>query len=192
MGYIPKFIHFDKYNVMKYPPGVNWNHEYIRQSSKAIYDTFQEDLLHGISITFVVRGTSGAMIAGALLNELHHINSDIKVFIVIVRKEEDKAHCGSLVGIDDTNTTKLIVVDDFICSGETIEAIIETLDNYFHSTDKYKYDMLCIGNWLNSDALKKNKCDNYKKWKRICRRFKYVTCSPKTDKPKEGIDNESG
>ena len=31
-------------------------------------------------------------------------------------------------------------------------------------------------------ALKKNSCDDYRKWKGICSRFEYVVCCPK---PKE-------
>ena len=42
--------------------------------------------------------------------------------------------------------------------------------------------MLCVSNFIDAKALKKNSCDNYMKWKEICSRFKYVVCCPK---PKE-------
>lgn len=72
------------------------------------------------------------MIAGAMLNELHNINPTTKTYILIVREEEDtSAHCSSLRGIDEVGTTRFIVVDDFISSGDTIRAIIHDLDGYF-------------------------------------------------------------
>lgn len=148
---------------------------------KAIFNTYKEDIEEGTSITFVARGTSGAMIAGAMLNELHNINPTTKTYILIVRKKEDaSAHCSSLGGIGNVGTTRFIVVDDFIASGETIEAIIQELDGYFTTAHHpNKYDMLCISNFIDAKALKKNSCDDYRKWKGICSRFKYVVCCPK-------------
>lgn len=184
MGYVPKFIHLDHFISVEYPFGVHWKHSYIQQSAEAIFNTYKEDIEEGTSITFVVRGTSGAMIAGAMLNELHNINPTTKTYILIVRKEEDtSAHCSSLRGIDKVGTTRFIVVDDFISSGDTIRAIIHDLDRYFkvipHPTNKY--DMLCVSNFIDAGALKKNLCDNYMKWKEICSRFKYVICCPEPE-----------
>ena len=39
--------------------------------------------------------------------------------------------------------------------------------------------MLCVSNFIDAKTLKKNSCDDYKKWKGICSRFKYVVCCPK-------------
>lgn len=193
MGYVPKFIHFDRFIPIRYPLGVHWKHEYIKQGAKVIYDTFQEDLSNGISITFVVRGTSGAMIAGALLNEICHIDPNVETYILIVRKETDtEAHCSSLYGTDEIVATRFIIADDFISGGDTIHAIIEALDRQCGDiTHKYKYDALFISNAIDKDALKKNKCDDYEMWKGICRRFRYVICCPKPKKVKEGTDDGS-
>ena len=189
MGYVPKFIHLDHFIVVNYPFGVYWKHSYIQQSAEAIFNTYKEDIEEGTSITFVARGTSGAMIAGAMLNELHNIDPTTKTYILIVRKEEDKsAHCCSLKGIGNIGTTKFIVVDDFISSGETIKAIIQELDMYFAKvmySSINKYDMLCVSNFIDAKALKKNSCDNYRKWKGICSRFKYVVCCPKPEKDEQ-------
>lgn len=186
MGYVPKFIHFDHFITVNYPFGVYWKHSYIQQSAKAIFNTYKEDIEEGTSITFVARGTSGAMIAGAMLNELHNINPTTRTYILIVRKKEDaSAHCPSLRGIDDVGTTRFIVVDDFIASGETIRAVIQELDGYFANTAHHpinKYDMLCISNFIDAKALKKNSCDDYREWKGICSRFKYVVCCPEPEK----------
>lgn len=181
MGYVPKFIHLDHFIVVEYPFGVHWKHSYIQQSAEAIFNTYKEDIEKGTSITFVARGTSGAMIAGAMLNELYNINPTIKTYILIVRKEEDtSAHCPSLKGIDEVGTTRFIVVDDFIASGETIKAIIQDLDKQlgriYHPFNKY--DMLCISNFINAKMLKKNSYHNWEMWKGICSRFKYVVCCP--------------
>lgn len=189
MGYVPKFIHLDHFIVVNYPFGVYWKHSYIQQSAEAIFNTYKEDIEEGTSITFVARGTSGAMIAGAMLNELHNIDPTTKTYILIVRKEEDEsAHCSSLRGIGNIGTTKFIVVDDFISSGETIKAIIQKLDMYFDNvmySPINKYDMLCVSNFIDAKALKKNSCDDYRKWKGICSRFEYVVCCPKPEKDEQ-------
>lgn len=185
MGYVPKFIHFDHCITVDYPFGIYWQHDYIRQSAKAIFNTYKEDIKEGVNITLVARGTSGAMIAGAILNELHNIDSSINTYILIVRKDTDKdAHCPSLRGISYVGVTKFIVVDDFIASGETIKAIIQELDECLEELHRFinKYDMLCISNPITVKALKKNSCDDYGKWKGICSRFEYVVCCPKDEK----------
>ena len=188
MGYIPKFIHFSHFIDVKYPFGVHWEHSYIQQGAEAIFNTYKENIEEGTSITFVVRGTSGAMIAGAMLNELYNISPTTKTYILIVRKKEDtSSHCCSLKGIDDVCNTRFIVVDDFIASGETIEAIVQELDWYFTSVAHHpinKYDMLCVSNSIDARALKKNSCDDYRKWKGICSRFKYVACYPEPEEDK--------
>ena len=98
-------------------------------------------------------------------------------------RKKISAHCSSLRGIDSVGTTRFIVVDDFIASGETIEAVIQELDKYFeiipHPSNKY--DMLCVSNFIDAKALKKNSCDDYRKWKGICSRFEYVVCCPKPE-----------
>lgn len=119
-----------------------------------------------------------------ILFELHNINPTTKTYILIVRKEEDtSAHCSSLRGIDEVGTTRFIVVDDFIASGETIEVVIQALDRQlgvsYHPSNKY--DMLCVSNFIDAKALKKDSCDDYRKWKEICSRFEYVVCCPKPE-----------
>lgn len=180
MGYIPKFMHLDRFINVQYPFGVYWRDEYIKQSARAIYNTYRNDIYNGYTITFVARGTSGAMIAGAMLNELKHIEGSTKVCILIVRKDRDDAHSISLQGIDKIGLSKIIVIDDFIDSGDTINAILKELDSMLNYMFP-KYDMLCVSNYIDASMLKKNKNDNYRKWKEICSRFEYVVCCPRPD-----------
>ena len=74
-------------------------------------------------------------------------------------------------------------MDDFIASGKTIKAIIQDLDSQLEEGyyPNNKYDMLCVSNFITVEALKKNSCDNYRKWKEICSRFEYVVCCPKPE-----------
>ena len=183
MKSIPKFIHFNHFMYISYPFGVNWEHEYIQNSAKIIYDTYKNSIKKGIEIALVARGSSGAMIAGAILNELHHNNSSINAHILIVRKDDDTAHCYTLSGIGKLLKAKFIIVDDFIGSGKTVHAILKDLDDYFSAyyKTKKKYDMLCISNVIEPSVLNINKNVECKKWKKICSRFKYIVCSPKLE-----------
>lgn len=78
MGYVPKFMHLDHFINVVYPFGAHWKHSYIQQGAEVIFNTYKEDIEKGTSITFVARGTSGAMVAGAMLNELHNISPATK------------------------------------------------------------------------------------------------------------------
>lgn len=180
MGYIPKFIHFDRFISVYYPLGVHWKREYIEQCSQCINNAFKDT---GKKTYLVGRGTSGAMIAGAILNEIGHINPNMELSIVISRKDNELCHADSLEGLTSLNTPNIIVVDDFISSGRTINAIIDDLDGFFIHLNKprKKYDMLCISNFLDEKAIKKNGYEGNNDWmlyKDICRRFKYVACCP--------------
>lgn len=184
MGYIPKFVHLDEFVHVVYPFGINWKHELIVKNTKALYDIYKEEISEGTTIAFIARGTSGAMIAGAMMNELHHIDSFAKSCIIIVRKESDEsAHCSSLKGIEYLDNARLIVVDDFISSGNTVLAILEELDRYFEviPSAKEKYDMLCVSNHINARKMKKKYQYDWDMWKAICSRFDIVVCCPEPD-----------
>ena len=184
MGYIPKFVHLDKFVPVIYPFGINWKHELIAKNTKALYDIYKEEIVNGTVMAFITRGTSGAMIAGAMMNELHHICPFANSCIIVVRKESDKsAHCSSLKGIEDLKDARLVVVDDFISSGNTVLAILEELDRYFEviPSAKEKYDMLCVSNYIDARSLKKKYNSSYNTWKAICSRFDIVVCCPKPE-----------
>lgn len=176
MEYIPELIHLNPSVYVTYPFGVNWEHDYIQQGAKEIFNTYKEDIGKGTGITFVVRGTSGAMIAGGIINELNHMAPYCETSILVVRKsnEEFSSHCPSLEGIGGIGTTRLIVVDDFMVSGSTIEAIMQELDDYFKEMEcpHDRYDMLYVSNIITTEKFK-----NKHGLLGICSRFDYVICN---------------
>lgn len=181
MGYIPKFIHLDKFISVKYPFGLHWNQQYIRGCARAIYDTFKTRLQEGDIIAFVVRGSSGAIIAGAIKNEIYHFDNNIAIIIVISRKVDEECHSVTLSGL---HADIIIVIDDFIESGDTISNILQDLDTHIKE-HPIKYDMLCISNWIEPIILKKNgPNENWETYKAICSRFKYVACCPRPEEMK--------
>lgn len=73
----------------------------------------------------LIRGTSGALIAGALAVKLHKP-------IIMIRKENQHAHSTSTIEFPEcwnisTPGLRLMFIDDGISSGATINACIDTL-----------------------------------------------------------------
>nr|DAY45709.1 MAG TPA: adenine/guanine phosphoribosyltransferase [Crassvirales sp.] len=180
MNITPKIVPFKEFLEIDYPLGLNWNSKYPKYIAESISNVYKEG-----SITLVVRGTSGAMLAGAIVNELSHLNPNIFPFILVVRKPKEISHCSSLDGIEHIKSTKYIIVDDFIVSGETIQAILSDLDSYFksHSKEPKTYDMLCINNFMRILTLMSPEINEvYKEtYKEIYSRFNYIVCSPKQE-----------
>ena len=179
---LPKIIQFDKYADVHYPFGNNWNSAYIEQIAKCIYDIFKYDIKHHTSITLVARGSSGAMIAGAVLNELHRSISDYQLYLMIVRIENDDfSHSYSLHGLSELTNTKIIVVDDFIASGKTIREILKSLDDYLGNEKKNNYDMLCISNQISEFILRQRLKETSFSLRDVYSRFDYIVCNPVID-----------
>ena len=179
---LPKIIQFDKYADVHYPFGSNWNSAYIEQIAKCIYDIFKYDIKHHTSITLVARGSSGTMIAGAVLNELHRLISDYQLYLMIVRIENDDfSHSYSLHGLSELTNTKIIVVDDFIASGKTIREILKSLDDYLGNEKKSNYDMLCISNQISEFILRQRLKETSFSLRDVYSRFDYIVCNPVID-----------
>ena len=92
------------------------------------------------------RGMSGALIASVLAYEL-------KKPLIIVRKDKDNTHsCYSVEGIENAST--YLIVDDFVSSGETANAILEKVSEFSPNAK-------CIGvfeyNRIYEDRLKLKK-----------------------------------
>lgn len=120
-----------------YPIGINLEqiHIYTDDIKQRIIELFKDD-----NICFISKGISGAIITGILCNKLHNIYPTTDYRIVIARKKDEKCHSLNLQGLDTCcNLDKFgeypyrfIVIDDFICTGETIASIIKDVKWYFN------------------------------------------------------------
>ena len=90
-------------------------------------------------INLVCRGSSGAIIAGIVSVMIKNDNR-----IVHIKKDGESSHSddASIKGAIKRDTIN-IIIDDFMCSGKTINAIYEKLQN-MTGDDKLVVDCLCI------------------------------------------------
>lgn len=156
-----KFISFKNRFYVDYPFGHNWNNDYIKESANVIFKKYKN-----YNISLVVRGTSGAMIAGGIMSELYRKNILTNVNIVIVRKNNENYHGFNLQGLD--KFSKIVIIDDFIDTGFTIKNILNNLDTFFDS-NCCKYDMLIVGNFISNT--------NIDLYNNLFERFNYVVCN---------------
>ncbi len=98
-----------------------------RKEVRKIIQSFKEcvkDKIWGDFDTIACLGTSGLVIAPILALQFNKK-------LLVVRKDKDNSHAnGRLEGHDDGK--KYIVVDDFICSGATLENIVTTIKDEFY------------------------------------------------------------
>lgn len=90
------------------------------------------------SFAFLMRGASGNVTAGILASFLpeYHIQ------LYPVRKPHESSHCGRGPLLPDRDAT-VVIVDDFMASGETINAIKEQYLNYKVDTLILSGDVAC-------------------------------------------------
>lgn len=85
----------------------------------AIVETIRKSRIDFDAIAF--RGMSGALIAPSIAVKLHKA-------LIMVRKEKEFSHSPYTVeGYHSSYPFKYIIIDDLICSGETIRTIIDKL-----------------------------------------------------------------
>lgn len=137
---------YHKGNIMSYPVGLNLmsNIEIIKLMSKKL-----DTLYSGQEIIFWTRGSSGAIIASVAATFLKHN----ECYINHVKKEGETSHSTNQLRIDSKSIN--IIIDDFICTGETIRKMIDVF-NSCYDVDK-EIDCLCISGTLdkNLDFLNK-------------------------------------
>ena len=143
-----EFISFKNRFYIDYPFGCNWNNDYIKESANVIYKKYKNN-----NISLVVRGTSGATIAGGIMSELH-------------RKNNENYHGFNLQGLD--KFSRIVIIDDFMDTGFTIKNILINLDTFFDSIYN-KYDMLIVGNFISNG--------NINLYNNLFERFNYVVCN---------------
>lgn len=170
-----KLLYLDDDAPAYYPIGVyftprNWM--YIRKTADKVMETFN----FRNSITLIGRGNSGAIIAGALAALLYQENYCVDIFIS--RKSQESSHGLNLDGLGSEafKESRIIVIDDFMETGNTILAILEDLRKKFRR--EVPIDMLCIGNYLDYSSFKKSGGERYwDNWKKISENFEYIVCN---------------
>lgn len=100
------------------------------------------------AIYIVVRGTSGCILAGAVSYILKRRHKE--VYIVVSRKSQ-QTHGYNMDGIGRYDHEKdiLVVLDDFIPSGDTIKRIVKDIHDSLSSP--YHLNALCVSTPLGED-----------------------------------------
>ena len=93
------------------------------------------------------------------------------------RKAESTHGC-NLEGLPSyiPDDTHIIIVDDFVETGETINAILKDLTETIENIEVF--DMLCVANHWNEDDLTDRGINKY--WeanKKIASHFEYILCN---------------
>ena len=172
-----KFVYFKNACKMYYPIGQYFssdNFDYIREAASSINKVFPTGKL-----ILVVRGHSGSILAGSIAYMLKRKGREV---LISVSRKAESTHGDNLEGISSnvSDDTHIIVVDDFVQTGETIEAILKDL------TERIKnmkvFDMLCVANsWDKGDFTEEGgERGTNRYWevnKRIASHFEYILCN---------------
>lgn len=173
-----EFVYFRNACSMHYPVGQYFssdNFDYIREAASSINKIFPTGKL-----ILVVRGHSGSILAGGIAYILKRKDRDV---LISVSRKAESTHGNNLEGISSytvSGDTHIIVVDDFIQTGKTIEAILKDLTERIK--DMKVFDMLCVANHWDEDNLTEEggKRGTNRYWeanKRIASHFEYILCN---------------
>ena len=144
-----KIVHLKTLKLIEYPVGthISYNISIIKSMANYIKRKFPEG-----TISLWCRGSSGAIIAGIISSNLKR-----KVFIRYISKNNEKRH-------DKNNhnyeTDINIIVDDFICTGKTIDEII-------NKSGREKFDLLIVSGDISKTFIES------KSWENV---FKIICC----------------
>lgn len=149
---LPNLIKLDNCSAaLTYPIGSDMRA--VLDYSKAAANKLIE-LFPGDNIALIVRGMSGAIIGGLIASHLMH-NANICSKIIISRKPEDDCHASNLqdlysvLNYEEDNPFRLVIADDFICSGSTLYNIIKDVESYIKQP--FIFDALIVRNKLICD-----------------------------------------
>lgn len=171
-----KFIYFKNNCSVSYPVGQFFfaSFDYIREAASSINKVFPTGKL-----ILVVRGHSGSILAGGIAYILKREGREV---LISVSRKAESTHGDNLEGIlsNVSDDTHIIIVDDFVETGETIEAILKDLTKRIMGVEVF--DMLCVANhWDENDFTEKGGIRGINKhWeanKRIVSHFKYILCN---------------
>lgn len=148
----PNLIKLDNcFATLTYPIGSDMR--VVLDYSEAVANKLIE-LFPGDNIALIVRGMSGAIIGGIIASHLMH-NANICSKIIISRKPEDNCHASNLEDLNsvlnhkEDNPFRLVIADDFICSGSTLYNIIKDVESYIKQP--FIFDALIVHNKLICD-----------------------------------------
>ena len=172
-----KFVYFKNACKMYYPIGQYFssdNFDYIREAASSINKVFPTGKL-----ILVVRGHSGSILAGSIAYILKRKGREV---LISVSRKAESTHGENLEGIPSnvSDDTHIIVVDDFVQTGETIEAILKDL------TERIKnmrvFYMLCVANGCDKGDFTEEGGEGgtNRYWevnKRIASHFYYILCN---------------
>lgn len=143
-----KFEYFETYCDCSYSVGAYFdkNMVYIKNAAKSLY-YLSKDSEH---ITLVCRGTSGCTLAGAVGCILERKG---KTVTIVVSRKSYNNHGENMSGIGSIpKDSTIVVIDDFVSTGETIDKIVKDLNNYFpHRGNNL---ILCVSSVWNEERLK--------------------------------------
>lgn len=159
-----KLIHFDRECDTEYSVGARFhtNLNYIKEAARSIHNLVKAKE----SIILVCRGTSGTILAGGvgyILEKRGH------VVTISVSRKGISHHDYNMSGLSNGGT--IVVIDDFISSGTTIELILKDLDL---NVQVPVYPILCVSNFYNEDYVNSRIPDSISK---ILSRFNTVLCN---------------
>lgn len=130
------FIELGTAKTLNYPVGDNITENIPR--IREMIEVFKTiEYFHNKNLNIICRGSSGAIIAGIFATSLTN-----RLKIVHVKKQHEDSHCNSYIH-NDKNWAN-IIVDDFICSGETVNELGKFIVKESHSGE---IDCLCVTGW---------------------------------------------
>ena len=167
-----KFVYFRNACSVCYPIGQYFssdNFYYIREAASSINKIFPTG-----KFILVVRGHSGSILAGGIAYILKRKGREV---LISVSRKAEPTHGENLEGIpyNIPNDTHIIIVDDFVQTGETIEAILKDLIETIKNMKVF--DMLCVGNQWDEDDLTEEGNRYWEANKRIASHFEYILCN---------------
>lgn len=110
------------YTTWKYDP------ETIHDRLNRVIKTLQYMLSQGIYWdALAVMGTSGIWLAPLLIMRGHKV--------VLIRKKDERSHGAIVEGLSKEEITRLVFIDDLICSGDTIRDAQKQLTRFYEENN---------------------------------------------------------
>ena len=137
-----KIVRLKTLKLIEYPVGtfISYNTPIIKNMANYIKRKFPEE-----TISLWCRGSSGAIIAG-IISSILKGRTDIRY----ISKNDEKRHDKTSILYKSTIN---IIVDDFVCTGETIDDII-------NKSGCKKFDLLIVSGNISENFIKSKSWDN--------------------------------